>query len=287
MKSLKNCLMSSQEQIRWAFNLKSWHPTLEDLLLATACIQNEEKIRLAKFVFRDDFEASLIGRLLMRKFVNETTAIDYNQITFERDARGKPYVREHDNVDFNVSHQGSYSVLAGGVKNATKSNVGVDVMKVEYTGGKPLDEFFRIMTRNFAPKEWQVIKNPAGEREKLKNFMRHWCLKESYVKNIGVGITVDLQKICFTTKETLEMEKGVITSTFLEVNSSPETNWLFEESLLDENHIVAVAIKDPAENFTPKCFDIISFEQLMEHSTPLLPQDNEYCQNILAKQYKK
>ncbi|XP_063702796.1 L-aminoadipate-semialdehyde dehydrogenase-phosphopantetheinyl transferase [Culicoides brevitarsis] len=282
---MKSLLMSSKDQIRWAFNLKTFRPSLEDLLKATSCIQAEEKTRLAKFVFRDDFDASLIGRLLMRKFVHETTNTPYSSIKFERDSNGKPYFAQ-GNVDFNVSHQGSYSVLAGIGNSDTKTAIGVDVMKIEYTGGKSLDEFFRIMTRNFSSNEWEAIKNPSEKREKVKNFMRHWCLKESYVKNIGVGITIDLQKISFTTKEPLNAEK-VITSTCLDVNNIPETNFLFEESLLDDDHIVAVALKHPKSPNVPQKFQILTFNELMEHSSPLLEHDIDYCKAILAKEYKR
>lgn len=284
-------MSTNLEQIRWAFNLKNWRPSLEDLLKATSCIQREEKDRLAKFVFRDDFNASLIGRLLMRKFVNETTGIDYASIVFGRDLKGKPYIIKNEttiqNVDFNVSHQGSFSVLAGVVqKNDSKcqTKIGVDVMKVEYTGGKTLEEFFRIMTRNFSTKEWESIKKSSVEKEKLKTFMRHWCLKESYVKNVGVGITVDLQKISFSTKDELEQSK-VLTNTCLDVDGVRQHKWQFEESLLDSEHIVAVALENPKE-YLPKSFEIISFEQLLENSSPLLEYDQEYCQNILAKKYK-
>lgn len=275
-------MSSNHEQIRWAFNLKSWRPSITELLRATSCIQREEKERLAKFVFRDDFNASLIGRLLMRKFVNETTDSDYASIVFGRDLKGKPYINGNASVDFNVSHQGSYSVLAGVA--GTQSKIGVDVMRIEYSGGKSLDEFFRIMTRNFSTSEWVEIKKPASEREKLSAFMRHWCLKESYVKNIGVGITVDLQKISFSTSDALEVNQ-VVTTTCLDVNGLRQTNWRFEESLLDEEHIVAVAVEDPQIQDIPK-FETISFEQLMENSSPLLEQDEDYCQKILAKQYK-
>lgn len=280
----------NQENIRWAFNLKNWRPNLPDLLKATACVQPEEKERLAKFVFRDDFNASLIGRLLMRKFVNENIpGICYADICFGRDSKGKPYiVNDVIPIDFNVSHQGSYSVLAGVILSDKMKNVrtkvGVDVMKTEYTGGKTLDEFFRIMARNFSIKEWESIRKPQNNEEKLKAFMRHWCLKESYVKNIGVGITIDLQKISFTTNDDL-IPGHIVTTTCLDVNEQRQTNWRFEESLLDAEHIVSVALENPLDS-PPQPFKIISFDELMKDSTPLLEYDEEYCQKILSKQYK-
>src|SRR5690349_20450131 len=194
---------------RWAFDFLSWKPSLQDLKVAVSLIQPEEKKRLARFMFQEDFKASLSGRLLMRYFVRQAMLVDNHQIKLCRDEREKPYLKEIDGesnfgnkvIDFNVSHQGSFACLAGYVDNKTancaKVKLGVDVMKIEYTGGKPLAEFFRLMTRNFSDDEWKYIKSFNSNVGKLEAFMRNWCLKESYVKNIGTGITVNLGTLNF------------------------------------------------------------------------------------------
>lgn len=288
--------------IRWAFDLVNWRPTLNDLEIAVACIQSEEKDRLSKFVFRDDFNASLIGRLLMRRFVKECLPeLDYNSIKFERDTRGKPYLIDTENIkhriDFNVSHHERYAVLAGtctpnAINDISRNNIGVDVMSVEYTGGKQLNEFFRIMHRTFTTNEWNFIKSRSCARLQTEAFMRNWCLKESYVKNIGVGITINLQSIDFQVN-TIDLETDkIVRDTIVLVDDSPEQNWIFEESLIDEKHCVSVALNNltpdyydiPLNNFR---FKIIDFTALMDTSKPLLEIDTDYCQKILAKEYKK
>lgn len=348
-------------QVRWVFDLSTWQPAFHELLHATSCIQNDDKERLARFVFREDFDASFIGRLLMRKFVSTVTGLPWNQIRFDRDERGKPFV-SRDTVlkipndlylDFNVSHQGSYSVLAGivqtriegGVRSQTpksstpgvhimltsssqqpqnqdlpnkmsptdespiigpsnglsfeaqnpllepqasltkNSKIGIDIMKIEYTGGKPLDEFFRLMTRNFSGREWEYIKAGKSDRSKLAAFMRHWCLKESYVKNIGVGITVDLRSISFKVAENLK--KGeVIISTTLEVDGVLQSNWRFEETLLDDDHIVAVALEDPHDEPFQDSYEVLDFLDLMAGSEALFEPDHDYTEAVMKKIHK-
>lgn len=282
---------------RWAFDLSTWRPTLNELLLATSCIQPEEKERLAKFVFRNDFDASLIGRLLLRKFVSESTNQPYDSIRFERDARGRPSLRgdlcAEQSIDFNVSHQGNYAVLAGlSTTNDVKlqnNRIGVDVMKIEYTGGKPLHEFFRIMHRNFSPTEWIYIRSrPGGELAETQAFMRHWCLKESYVKNIGVGITIDLQSISFSIQTPLLSVGSPVSDTLLSVDNDPQDDWIFEESLLDDEHCVAVALhRDNRVESTAHRFELISFADLMANAVPFLEPDHLYCENVRNKEYKK
>ncbi|XP_058838245.1 L-aminoadipate-semialdehyde dehydrogenase-phosphopantetheinyl transferase [Topomyia yanbarensis] len=283
--------------VRWAFDLTGWRPTFVDLLLATSCIQPEEKQRLAKFVFRDDFNASLIGRLMMRRFVQLATGMSYDRIQFGRDLKGKPFLKnEGFMVDFNVSHQGRYAVLAGlaipagGLEKEGKpSKVGVDVMKIEYAGGKPLEEFFRLMSRNFSDEEWRYIRSRKTESEQLEAFMRNWCLKESYVKNVGIGITVDLRKISFSIRSNKLDRKTVICDSTLRVNDDPLTNWRFEESLIDKDHCVAVALENVPkhDDSTGNCFEIIDYEALMEGHIPLLANDESYCEGIISKEYKK
>ncbi|XP_058456165.1 L-aminoadipate-semialdehyde dehydrogenase-phosphopantetheinyl transferase [Malaya genurostris] len=283
--------------VRWAFDLSGWRPTLTDLLLATSCIQPEEKQRLAKFVFRDDFNASIIGRLMMRRFVQLATGLQYDRIQFGRDVKGKPYLKnEGFMVDFNVSHQGRYAVLAGMLTSGDESlelaampKIGVDVMKIEYAGGKPLTEFFRLMNRNFSDEEWRYIRSRNHESEQIEAFMRNWCLKESYVKNVGVGITVDLRNISFTIKSNILSRNNVICDSTLKVNDEFMRNWRFEESLIDENHCVAVALENvpPHVDLSQNCFEILDYSELMEGNIPLLANDVSYCETVASKDYKK
>lgn len=268
---------------RWAFNFNTWRPSLDDLRIATSCIQLEEKARLSKFIFRDDFIASLIGRLLMRKFIKKATGLEYNSIKFERDCRGKPFL-PNSIIDFNVSHQGSYSVLAGCLHQDTK--IGVDVMKIEYSGGKKLSEFFRLMNRNFSRDEWIYINNGENDLTKIESFMRNWCLKESYVKNIGVGITVNLEKISFDIKTKILSQKPTMDST-LKVDDVLMKDWTFEESLIDKDHCVAVSLKSLNKLRSVNEFEIIDFKELITDYKPLIEIDDEYCQQILKKEYKR
>lgn len=157
--------------IRWAFKFSKWNPTHSDMLLASSCIQVEEKDRLTRFVFKKDVKSSLIGLLMLRKFVYESSGKPYNEIKFIRDDKGKPQLEDKTlKLNFNVSHHGDYVVCVGEVGEIV---LGVDVMKLEYTGGKSLNEFFRIMSRQFSPSEWITIKGAGNETDQLGMFCRY------------------------------------------------------------------------------------------------------------------
>lgn len=288
--------------IRWAFKLSNWKPTLDELITATSCIQLEEKQRLSAFMFRDDFDASIIGRLMMRKFVHDTTNKPYDKIIFNRDERGKPYIQidtnSNDVITFNVSHQGNYTIIAGSyvessITKIKEPRIGVDIMKIEYTGGKTVNEFFRIMDRNFTPNEWNYIKMQSNEQLRLRAFMRHWCLKESFVKMLGSGITVPLDKISFNINSDYSDCNTIITNTTVTLLQSFDTltdssRLQFEETLLDDDHCIAVLWCDHKEinQTTSYPFDIINFKELTNGCKSLLHSDINYCKSIIEKPYK-
>lgn len=285
MRSTNIIRMSSA--IRWAFNWKEWNPCEREFEYAISCVQSDEKTRLGKFVFRKDVRASLAGRLLMRKFVNEYTDLPYDKIVFVRDEHNKPVLKDNSAaVSFNVSHQGSYTVLAGEIRDV---RLGVDVMAFEYTGGKSVSEFFRIMNRNFSSAEWDEIRGSASEKsetEQMSMFYRHWALKESYVKALGVGVVVDLKSIDFRTNSELS-EDSIATDTILYIDGIKQ-DWSFEETLLDSQHCVAVALQENDDSLRLRntMFEIVNFDKLVAHAVPLFPLDSQYTAQYFAKSEK-
>lgn len=270
------------QSVRWAFNWKEWSPSEEDFAHAISCVQLEEKERLGRFVFRKDVRASLVGRLMMRKFAGEYGRVPYNCVALARDENNKPVLRDASSgLSFNVSHQGNYTVLAGETRDV---KLGVDVMKLEYAGGKRVSEFFRIMGRNFSASEWEEIKRPSVESEKISMFCRHWALKESYVKATGTGITVDLRTIDFKTNS-IVTDKSITSDTILYINGTKQ-DWLFEESLLDSEHCVAVALQENGgrPRAQSNLFRIISSNELFADAVPLFPIDSEYTEKYFGKE---
>nr|CAD7438043.1 unnamed protein product [Timema bartmani] len=216
--------------------------SLRDRGASNARLNEEEKSRIGRFVFKKDAKASLTGRLLLRKYVCDTSGLPYSEINFDRDVNGRPRLVCDDSkrelassLHFNVSHHGDYAVLAGEVGNV---QLGIDVMKIEYTGGKSLSEFFRLMTRHFSMQEWNTIRGVHGtsESKQLVMFIRHWCLKESYVKALGVGITVDLRNISFKVKTPMLTCGAMTCDTQIYVNGG--NAWTAQSSDFDQYLVI-------------------------------------------------
>lgn len=275
--------MRGASSVRWAFNTKEWNPTVQEWLLATMCVPLEEKERIQKFVFKADAKASIAGCLMIRKFVHLATSVPYEQIIITRDKGGRPYFKSSKyHLEFNISHQGNFTVLAGEVRSDV--NVGVDIVKFESKSGFELSELFRLTKQSFTNEEWSTILAPDCDSKRSAMFFRHWCLKESYVKATGVGICTDLQSISFKVNtDTLSFQEPCI-DTIVEVNKEIKSDWRFQEWLLDAEHCVVVALSsDDPIKLPPVAFTLLSWSDLVREAKPLLPPDMINCELFMTK----
>ncbi|KAJ6218436.1 hypothetical protein RDWZM_009593 [Blomia tropicalis] len=201
--------------LRWAVNTTSWNPSRIEWVTAMRLVGNdEERSRINRFVFKKHAKHAIVGRLLIRQCCNDFLGIgrftfsdehQSDQLTIKRSEKGKPILIQKDidgnevtfdQFQFNISHSGDYCVLAA---DSNTTELGVDIMKVEYSGGiNRINDFFRIMHRQFSLEEWKYINQLETNQSRLERFIRLWSLKESLVKAQGSGIVFPLSKISFT-----------------------------------------------------------------------------------------
>ncbi|MBR2284530.1 MAG: 4'-phosphopantetheinyl transferase superfamily protein [Ruminococcus sp.] len=98
---------------------------------------------------------------------------------------GKPYLPEHPELHFNLSHTvGAAACLV------SQAECGVDIERV-----RTMRE--NVLRRAYSPAEQQlVLSAPEPERDML--FTRLWTLKEAYVKALGTGIAYPLATADFS-----------------------------------------------------------------------------------------
>ena len=110
----------------------------------------------------------LLGNML------ESMGIDPRRVSLGREATGRPFLLQQDNMDISLSHSARYvacAVLVG------EGRVGIDVE--EY--GRWTDErACRAMERFFGPEE-------RAEAHTAEAFVRLWTLKEAICKLDGRG----------------------------------------------------------------------------------------------------
>ena len=266
-----------QVPLRLACNSTIWNPTPAEWLLAGKYIQPEEREKISKFHYKNDAKLSLLGRLLLRYAITVYTGIEWKRLCMVRDTKGKPLLaHQHEiSISFNASHQGDYVVVA-----ADSVRVGVDVMDARERHGDT-EKFFKLMKRHFTNDEWREIYSQDNPNTQMEAFYRHWCLKESFVKAIGTGISYSLLSLNFVTKTSLS-STCLVTDTILYDKKKHASNWSFEESLLGNNHIVAVARNSNTQLSLP-LFKEMSFKDLMSRGEPLAADD--YIDKLFTDSY--
>lgn len=265
---------------RWAFNLQKClqDPDFEKKFrLSIQSVTPEEYKKSTSFRYKDDQIATLVSALLLRQATRRFTGVQWNEIEFQRTNKGKPYLVRPNNFSFglNTSHQGEYTIFA----SSCTDRVGVDVMRLDMCrGNKTADEYINSMAKSASIDELRNMRGQATEQMKMTVFYRYWCLKESVLKATGEGIVDDLSRYDFRIIPSERYKQGCyLTSTTLLVDKKFQPQWIFEESFVDTNHIVAVCRekslpsqctlqKDPNAKIF---FSQIDFNFLLEGATVL------------------
>lgn len=88
---------------------------------------------------------------------------------------GKPYLRGNE-VYFNLSHSGSLTAVA-----VSEAEIGLDCEKIK-------NRSYHSVLKSFSEREQQEIDTP-------ESFLRHWTIKESFVKFLGTSIAKELKEL--------------------------------------------------------------------------------------------
>lgn len=151
-------------------------PRAEDWLAAA------ERERARRFVFDGDRADFLASRFLLRRVLAELAGTAPERLAFDTNRWGKPALRGHPGLTFNLSHCRGAAVLLLGAGAAA----GVDVEPVQPGRADPL-----VAQRLFHRAEQiQLLACPRSGYDRL--FLRFWTLKEAVLKAEGSGLALPL-----------------------------------------------------------------------------------------------
>lgn len=110
--------------------------------------------------------------------------IDWEKADIQQAKNGKPYLKNYENVFFNLSHAGAYvtAVFDG-------EEVGIDIEEDKRYRRKVADYCFE-------KREIAYLYEQDDFTEQQKRFGFLWTRKESYMKATGVGLKQDLKSFC-------------------------------------------------------------------------------------------
>jgi len=132
-----------------------------------------------------DLDASLAGYGLLYYGLAQYYGID-NKLAVGENQMGKPYLINHPNIHFNISHSQNFVVCA-----ISDQQIGVDI-EVERMVSNDLAQ--RIMTKTEL-EQFNLMGNSVSY------FFKIWTLKESYMKYTGEGLNMSFKSMNFEIKE--------------------------------------------------------------------------------------
>lgn len=103
----------------------------------------------------------------LKKFLPENTEI-------KRTENGKPYA---DGICFSITHSGDTALFA-----ISEKPVGIDAEKIRKRN-------FSSLLNRFTTREQREINGDAAE------FLRHWVVREAYIKMLGGTLAHDLKRL--------------------------------------------------------------------------------------------
>jgi 4'-phosphopantetheinyl transferase len=138
--------------------------------------QRQEKTM--RYHFKKDRLLSL-GAGLILDYGLRQYGITERDAEISQNANGKPYLVKHADIHFNLSHSGEYVIAA-----FAGQEIGADIQQISHN-------LRNIAPHFFCPSESAYISSyPQPEQQEA--FCRIWCLKESFIKAVGIGLNLPL-----------------------------------------------------------------------------------------------
>ncbi|MGG6314124.1 4'-phosphopantetheinyl transferase family protein [Paenibacillus macerans] len=142
-------------------------------------VSAERRSKVRKYRNPEDAHRGLIGEALVREIICGRFRVRNEEIAFTAGPYGKPQAANFPGFHFNLSHSGRWVVCA-----VDDQEVGVDIEEM-----KPLDlEMARYV---FSEEQYRALLNKE-EQARQAYFYDFWTLKESWVKLLGVGLSMAL-----------------------------------------------------------------------------------------------
>lgn len=159
-------------------------------------MKNKTKVYYCEGLPSGISQHSLAYLLLEKALREEYPEADWRNPKFGRTEYGKPYLSNHPNIQFNISH------CSAGVTCALADvPVGVD-MEMRF-GWKE-----KLAQRMCHPEEFAWLMQLDAIKEREQQLNRIWSRKESWLKCLGIGLRRDLRECKVTGTVMTECERA-------------------------------------------------------------------------------
>lgn len=156
----------------------------EDILSNMPYLSSTEKSRLDKYRFTIDKFRFGIGRIAIRLLCSKQLGIDPAEIHLTFNPYGKPKIVQNKDLQFNISHSGNSIVLGLGIEH----EIGVDIEE-----HNDIIDHIDLAKCVFSESEQNQLLNAQSDKI-VEGFYNGWTLKESFIKAMGLGLQIPLDK---------------------------------------------------------------------------------------------
>jgi 4'-phosphopantetheinyl transferase len=202
---------------------------------AAEWLNDEERVRHARFAEDDDRRMFLLGRVMARTLVGAAMNTPPTAWRWREGPHGRPEIADtSSDLAFNLAH--SAGLVACAI--ASGREVGIDVEDLRRPRVDPA-----LVRRYCSPSEVADIESHGDAWH--DRFLHYWTLKEAYLKARGLGISVPLREIRFHLENHEEHEGHEGLSIRISFEGSLRGNddrWAFLLTRPTDQHLVAVAV---------------------------------------------
>lgn len=213
----------------------------KDISLLWGILSKERIMKCINFKRYRDQYISILSEVLVKYMLYVEYHLSPCQTVFKYNEFGKPYIKDYDDIFFNISHSDKWIVCV-----SSNSSVGIDVES-------EIIDCIPIAKRFFSPYEIEYILKVKQSNQK-KRFNKIWTLKESYIKCVGKGLVIPLNSFCF------EFHKNRI---FLYIDNVKNNNFFFLNQKIDKDYYLSVCVNSNKINNEKINIKRISIESLM------------------------
>ena len=146
-------------------------------------LSKEEKENANSFKMDYHRKCYILSHVILRLLLSKYTGIIPELIEIHKNKYGKPFIKS-DKLKFNMSHSKGKLAIA-----MASFEVGIDI---EYIN--PNFDIYEIIDIALSESEKLNIKKLEFSLQK-KQFYKYWTQKEAFLKAMGTGINMDLNKL--------------------------------------------------------------------------------------------
>ncbi len=162
--------------------LRLWLAWLETpMSIASTDLSPAEFERAARFKFEPDRRRYLNAHVQLRRVLRAEVGWPAD-VDFVLDVHGKPRLGEGARAGFNMSHSAGWALIGVG----DREGIGVD-LELQHK----IHDMNELAARCFSDAERRELALISGRSERERAFLAGWTRKESCLKALGCGLTVE------------------------------------------------------------------------------------------------